>query len=112
MEAVFHQGDLSNELPEFVDRYAEGNPLLIMHVLRTLADDGAVVRRDALGVASDRQFRLPPCARSACATPRASIAQGASILGATAVLRTFEVDIALEAAGCSEDDLLDAIDEG
>ena len=115
MEAVFHQGDLSNELPEFVDRYAEGNPLLIMHVLRSLADDGAVwyagTRWEWRPVA---EFRLPAGARDLLArrlerlSPRAR-----QILGATAVLgRTFEVDIALEAAGCSEDDLLDAIDEG
>ena len=42
LETVFHQGDIGTELPTFLHRYTEGNPLLVAQVLRALVDDGGV----------------------------------------------------------------------
>jgi len=115
LETVFHQGDIGNELPTFLHRYTEGNPLLVSQVLRALVDDGGV------WYAGTRwewrtldQLRLPP----ACAqlvgrridrlSPRAS-----SILACAALLgRPFDTDV-LVAAGAGDPSAVDgALDEG
>ena len=115
LETVFHQGDIGNELPTFLHRYTEGNPLLVSQVLRALVDDGGV------WYAGTRwewrtldQLRLP----SACAqlvgrridrlSPRAS-----AILACAALLgRPFDTDLLVAAGAGDPNDVDGALDEG
>jgi diguanylate cyclase (GGDEF)-like protein/putative nucleotidyltransferase with HDIG domain len=115
LETVFHQGDIGNELPTFLHRYTEGNPLLVSQVLRALVDDGGVWYAGTRWEwRSLDQLRLPP----ACAqlvgrridrlSPRASsIVAYASLLGGP-----FDSDL-LVAAGAGDPREVDgALDEG
>jgi tetratricopeptide (TPR) repeat protein len=115
LETVFHQGDIGNELPTFLHRYTEGNPLLVAQVLRALVDDGGV------WYAGTRwewrtldQLQLPP----ACAqlvgrridrlSPRAS-----SILAYAALLgRPFDADLLVAAGAGEPSEVEGALDEG
>jgi len=115
LETVFHQGDIGIELPSFLHRYTEGNPLLVAQVLRALVDDGGI------WYAGTRwewrpldQMRLPPsCAqvlgrRIGRLSPRAAeIVAFAALLG-----RPFDADL-LVAAGAGEPEAVrGALDEG
>ena len=106
LETVFHQGDIGTELPTFLHRYTEGNPLLVAQVLRALVDDGGV------WYAGTRwewrpldQLQLPPsCAqivgrRIERLSPRAAvIVSCAALLG-----RPFDADLLVAAgAGSAE----------
>jgi len=115
LETVFHQGDIGIELPTFLHRYTEGNPLLVSQVLRALFDDGGVWYAGTRWEwRSLDQLRLPP----ACAqlvgrridrlSPRASsIVAYAALLG-----RAFDSDL-LVAAGAGDPREVDgALDEG
>ena len=115
LETVFHQGDIGNELPTFLHRYTEGNPLLVSQVLRALVDDGGVWYAGTRWEwRSLDQLRLPPaCAqlvgrRIERLSPRAS-----SIIAYAALLgRPFDSDL-LVAAGAGDSREVDgALDEG
>jgi predicted ATPase len=115
MEAAFHRQDVGREMLAFLYRHTEGNPLFVVQVLRTLLDEGAVwysgerwewkpVSELRLPIAvSDliqrRLSRLSPKAQAVLAT--------VAVMG-----REFDVDLAIAAGAGSEDELLDAIDEG
>lgn len=115
LETVFHQGDIGNELPTFLHRYTEGNPLLVAQVLRALVDDGGV------WYAGTRwewrtldQLQLPPaCAqlvgrRIERLSPRAS-----SILAYAALLgRPFDADLLVAAGAGEPSEVEGALDEG
>ena len=115
VEAAFHRQDVGRELLAFLYRHTEGNPLFVVQLLRTLVDEGAIwhtgthwewrpVSELRLPVAvgdlvSRRLGRLSPKAREVLTV--------AAVIG-----REFDVDLALDAGAGSEDELLDAIDEG
>jgi tetratricopeptide (TPR) repeat protein len=115
VEAAFHRQDVGRELLAYLYRHTEGNPLFVVQLLRTLVDEGAIwhsgthwewrpVSELRLPVAvgdlvSRRLGRLSPRAREVLTV--------AAVIG-----REFDVDLALDAGAGSEDDLLDAIDEG
>jgi len=115
LETVFHQGDIGNELPTFLHRYTEGNPLLVSQVLRALVDDGGVWYAGTRWEwRSLDQLRLPP----ACAqlvgrridrlSPRASsIISYAALLG-----RPFDSDLLVAAGAGDPRDVDGALDEG
>ena len=42
IETVFHQGNIGDAFPRFLHGYTEGNPLLVVHVLRSLLEDGSI----------------------------------------------------------------------
>ena len=115
MEAAFHRQDVGRELLAFLYRHTEGNPLFVVQVLRTLVDEGAIwytgerwewrpvsELRLPIGVSdliSRRLSRLSPRAQGILTT--------AAVIG-----REFDIDLAIEAGAGSEEELLDAIDEG
>ena len=115
LETVFHQGDIGTELPTFLHRYTEGNPLLVAQVLRALVDDGGVWYAGTRWEwrALD-QMQLPPACvqlvsrRVERLSPRATtIVALAALLG-----RSFDADL-LVAAGAGEPaDVEGALDEG
>ncbi len=108
-------GEASRELYAFLQRYSEGNPLLATQVVRILLDAGVVrfehgrwglwsePSRDLTKALSDlmsrRLDRLTPEARS--------ILNTAAVIG-----RVFDIDLAVAAGAGSEDDVLDALDQG
>ena len=115
IEAAFHRQDVGREFLAFLYRHTEGNPLFVVQVLRTLVDEGAIwytgerwewrpvsELRLPVGVAdliSRRLSRLSP--------------ESHAILTAAAVIgREFDIDLAIDAGAGTEDELLDAIDEG
>ena len=115
MEAAFHRQDVGRELLAFLYRQTEGNPLFVVQVLRTLVDEGAIwytgerwewrpvsELRLPIGVSdliSRRLSRLSPRAQGILTT--------AAVIG-----REFDIDLAIEAGAGTEEELLDAIDEG
>jgi diguanylate cyclase (GGDEF)-like protein len=115
VEGAFHHQEVGPEFLAFLFGQTEGNPLFIVQLLRTLVDEGAVWHsgerwewkpvselRLPIGVGdliSRRLARLSPRAQGVLTT--------AAVIG-----REFDVDLAIEAGAGSEDDLLDAIDEG
>jgi diguanylate cyclase (GGDEF)-like protein len=115
MEGAFHRQDVGREMLAFIYRHTEGNPLFVVQVLRTLVDEGAI------WYAGDRwewkpvsELRLPLAVsdliqrRLSRLSPKAQ-----AVLTTVAVLgREFDVDLAIASGAGSEDELLDAIDEG
>jgi tetratricopeptide (TPR) repeat protein len=108
-------GDASRDLLAYCQRYSEGNPLLATQLVRMLLDDGAVryehgrwalrAERDGdlpaalTGLMDRRLERLSPDTRR--------ILNTAAVIG-----RTFDIDLAIAAGAGTEDDVLDALDEG
>ncbi len=108
-------GEASRELDAFLQRYSEGNPLLATQVVRILIDAGVVrfehgrwglwsePSRELTTALSDlmgrRLDRLTPEARS--------ILNTAAVIG-----RVFDIDLAVAAGAGTEDEVLDALDEG
>lgn len=112
---ALHQPEIDADLAAILYRYTEGNPLFVKQILQALFDEGLLwlgasgwewrdLERMALPTAIDdllnrRLQRLSPKATKALAV--------ASILG-----RTFDVDDVAQSVDMSEDEVLDAIDEG
>jgi diguanylate cyclase (GGDEF)-like protein len=112
---ALHQPDVDSGLPDSLYRYTEGNPLFVKQVLQALFDEGLLwqgpsgwawrdLDRLALPTAIDdllkrRLTRLSPRAARALAV--------AAVFG-----RTFDIDDLGVAVDLTEDELLDAIDEG
>ena len=115
LETVFHQGDIGNELPTFLHRYTEGNPLLVSQVLRALVDDAGVWYAGTRWEwRSLDQLRLPPaCAqlvgrRIERLSPRASsIIAYAALLGGP-----FDSDLLVAAGAGDPREVNGALDEG
>ena len=112
---ALQQSNVEAELPDALYRFTEGNPLFVKQVLQALFDEGLLwhngaawewrdVDRIALPTAIDdlmsrRLTRLSPAA--------------AKLLAVGAVFgRTFDLDDVALAARVSDDQLLDAVDEG
>lgn len=115
LETVFHQGDIGVELPTFLHRYTEGNPLLVAQVLRALVDDGGVWYAGTRWEwRSLDQMQLPPaCAQLVGRRIERLSPRAASIIAYAALLgRPFDTDL-LVAAGAGEPQEIDgALDEG
>ena len=115
MSSVFHSDDLANELTPYLFQRTEGNPLLVVQVLRTLADDRAVWH-DGRGwrwrpVA---ELRLPVAVSDLIARRLEKLSPDSrALLTSAAVLgRVFEVDLLVATGAGSEDEVLDAVDDG
>lgn len=115
IETVFHQGSVGDAFPRFLHDYTEGNPLLVVHVLRSLLEDGSIWYAGRRWQWNDTPELKLPRGVGDLITARVSrlsdMARRHLALGAI-VGRTFDVDVVLDAGEMSEDDLLDAIDEG
>ena len=115
MEAAFHRQDVGREFLAFLYRHTEGNPLFVVQVLRTLVDEGAVwYTGDRWEWRPVSELRLPVgvsdliSRRLSRLSPRAQgILTTAAVIG-----REFDIDLAIAAGAGSEEELLDAIDEG
>lgn len=115
IETVFHQGHVGDAFPHFLHAYTEGNPLLVVHVLRSLLEDGSIWYAGRRWQWNDTpELRLPPAVADLIAARVARLSEGArkQLALAAVVGRTFDLDVVLAAGALAEDDFLDAIDEG
>lgn len=108
-------GEASRELYGFVQRYAEGNPLLGMQVVRVLLDSGTVrFEHGRWGLWSEPSRELT-VAMSGLMGRRLErmTADARAVLNTAAVIgRVFEIDLAIAAGAGTEDEVLDALDQG
>jgi len=114
IETVFHQGTVGDTFPRFLHQYTEGNPLLVVHVLRSLVEDGAVWYAGRRWQWNDTpELRLPTAVADLIAARVARLSETARkhLSLAAVVGRTFDVDVVLAAGEIDEDDFLDAVDE-
>ena len=114
-EAAFHRQDVGRELLAFLYRQTGGNPLFVVQVLHTLLEEGAVWHTgERWEWRAVSELRLPIGIRELIARrlTRLSPATHALLTTAAVVGREFDLDLVTEAAEETEDELLDAIDEG
>lgn len=112
---VLHQADPGAELPEFLYRYTEGNPLFVVQVLRALVEEGLIWYGGKRWEWSPvDQLDLPTAVEDLLARRLSRLSPSATrVLVVGAVLgRVFDVDTVQMASGVQEDELLDVIDEG
>ncbi len=115
LETILHQGEIGREFLRFIHRYTEGNPLLVVHVLRALQESGGVWYAGRRWQWKDNpELELPTAVSDLidARIDRLSEAARQHLTIAAVVGRTFDIELVLSAGGMSEDDLLDAIDEG
>jgi tetratricopeptide (TPR) repeat protein len=115
LQGALHRSDLGDDLLDFVLRHTEGNPFLVMQLLRTMAEEGVFFNSggawawaipDSLvlpvgmsDLVGRRLSRLPPDAMKILVT-------------AAAIGRTFTLPLLADAAGVGMEAVLDAIDAG
>jgi diguanylate cyclase (GGDEF)-like protein len=115
MEAAFHRQDVGRELLAFLYRHTEGNPLFVVQVLRTLLDEGAIwYAHDRWEWRPVSELRLPVAVSDLISRrlSRLSPKSQAVLTTAAVIGREFDLDLAMEAGAGTEEELLDAIDEG
>ncbi|MDB4900116.1 MAG: diguanylate cyclase, partial [Gemmatimonadetes bacterium] len=107
--------ETDGELLAYVYRQTEGNPFFTVQVLRALIEEGN------LGWNGERwqwtaveELKLPTAVRDLLSRRLTRLSpQAARTLSAAAVIgRSIDIDLAVAAGIATEDDLLDAIDEG
>lgn len=114
LTAASNGADLGRDLLPTLYRHTEGNPFLVMQVLRTLVEEGELrFEHGRWHWHETPSLRLPVAVSDLMArrldrlSPRTR-----SILTTTAVIgRVFHVDLALAAGAGTEEELLDALDE-
>jgi diguanylate cyclase (GGDEF)-like protein/putative nucleotidyltransferase with HDIG domain len=115
MQVAVGRRDVSDDLLAFVHRHTEGNPLLVVHTLRSLTEDGALAYRDASWHWRPvTDLRLPSAVQGMIQGRLERLgAETRGILAVAAVVgRTFDVDMVLEAGSATEDEVLAALDHG
>jgi diguanylate cyclase (GGDEF)-like protein/putative nucleotidyltransferase with HDIG domain len=115
LQSALHRSELGDDLLDFVLRHTEGNPFLVMQLLRTMAEEGVftysgnawcwtiptalVLPAGMSDLVGRRLARLPNDALRILVT-------------AAAIGRTFRLQLLADAAGVSMDTVLDAVDSG
>ena len=108
-------GDTSENLRGFLRQYSEGNPLLANQLVRMMLGEGVVrYEHSRWGIRADKEGEIPSAItglmdrrldRLSPTTRR--VLSTAAIIG-----RVFDVDLAIAAGAGTEDEVLDALDEG
>jgi len=119
MEAAAGQtlDDAGITLAHALYRETDGNPLFVGEVLRHLSETGAIYRDDAtgrwMGMDDLEKAGLPDSVREVIGARVGRLGDTAGrVLSLAAVIgRDFDTDLLARAAGISEDDLLDTLDE-
>lgn len=111
---VLHQAERDGELADFLYRYTEGNPLFVVQVLQTLADEGVLwYGGKRWEWASVDALQLPPAVDDLLARRIARLAPATALIMTTAAVigRSFDFDLLRRVTDLDEDTLIDAIDE-
>ncbi|HEU5173724.1 MAG TPA: tetratricopeptide repeat protein, partial [Gemmatimonadaceae bacterium] len=113
--AAASQGqELGDKLLPALYRHTEGNPFLVLQVLRSLIEDGEILYADGKWTWRETSgLRLPVAVSDLMARRLERLApRTRQILTTAAVIgRVFDIDLAVAAGAGTEDELLDAIDE-
>ncbi|MBK8250023.1 MAG: diguanylate cyclase [Gemmatimonadetes bacterium] len=115
LETILHQGEIEPSFLRFVHRYTEGNPLLVVHVLRSLQEAGALWYAGRRWQWRDRpDLELPTAVTDLidARIERLGERARAHLTVAAVVGRSFDLETVLVAGGMDEDELLDALTEG
>ncbi|MFN8581597.1 MAG: diguanylate cyclase [Gemmatimonadaceae bacterium] len=114
IDVIFHQVEGESDFPRFLHGYTEGNPLLVVHVLRSLQEDGGIsFNGKRWEWKPNPELRLPTAISDLVARRLDRVSEPArqQLALAAVIGRSFDVDTWLTATGESEDVLLDAVDE-
>src|SRR5206468_6667804 len=106
--------ELGRELLPVLYRHTEGNPFLVVQVLRALVEEGEIRYEGERWVwRQTSELRLPVAVSDLMARRLDRLSERTrNILTTAAVIgRVFDVDLALAAGAGTEDELLDVIDE-
>lgn len=115
LQGVLHRGELGDDLVSFVLRHTEGNPFLVVQLLRTMAEDGVFMHTGTTWTWSIPSALALPIGMSDLVGRRLSRlpAEALRILvTAAAIGRTFSLDLLANAADVPMEVVLDAIDSG
>ncbi|MFL5607103.1 MAG: HD domain-containing phosphohydrolase [Gemmatimonadaceae bacterium] len=115
LQGALHRSDLGDDLLDFVLRHTEGNPFLVMQLLRTMAEEGVFTYAGSAWTWTIPSALSLPAGMTDLVGRRLSrlSADALKILvTAAAIGRTFSLPLLAEAAGVSMDAVLDAVDAG
>ncbi|MDQ3951293.1 MAG: tetratricopeptide repeat protein, partial [Gemmatimonadota bacterium] len=114
LAAASHGQELGEKLLPVLYRHTEGNPFLVLQVLRSLIDEGDIRYVDERWTWRETsELRLPVAVSDLMARrlDRLSPKTRGILTTAAVIGRVFEVDLAVAAGAGSENDLLEAVDE-
>ena len=115
LQAALHRSELGDDLLEFVLRHTEGNPFLIMQLLRTMVEEQVFSYSGSAWVWTIPATLTLPAGMSDLVGRRLSRLPNDALrilVTAAAIGRTFELDLLAAAAGVSMEAVLDAVDSG
>jgi diguanylate cyclase (GGDEF)-like protein/putative nucleotidyltransferase with HDIG domain len=115
LQGSLHRADLGDDLLDFVLRHTEGNPFLVMQLMRTLVEEQVFTHDGATW-----QWTLPasltlPAGMSDLVGRRLNRLSPEAmrvLVTAATIGRTFPLSLLAEATGLSVDAVLDAVDAG
>ena len=115
LQAALHRTELGDDLLEFVLRHTEGNPFLVMQLLRTMVEEKVFSYSGSAWVWTIPTTLALPAGMSDLVGRRLSRLPNDALrvlITAAAIGRTFRLDLLAAAAGVSMDIVLDAVDSG
>ena len=115
LQAALHRSELGDDLLEFVLRHTEGNPFLVMQLLRTMVEENVFSYSGSAWVWTIPGALVLPAGMSDLVGRRLSRLPNDALrvlVTAAAMGRTFQLDLLAEAAGVTMEAVLDAIDSG
>ena len=114
LAAASHGQELGRELLPALYRHTEGNPFLVVQVLRALVEEGEIRYEGERWMwRQTSELRLPVAVSDLMARrlDRLSDRTRGILTTAAVIGRVWDIDLAIEAGAGNENDLLDAIDE-
>jgi predicted ATPase len=114
LAAASHGQALGEKLLPVLYRHTEGNPFLVLQVLRSLIDEGDIRYVDGRWTWRETsELRLPVAVSDLMARrlDRLSPKTRGILTTAAVIGRVFEIDLAVAAGAGNENDLLEAVDE-
>ncbi len=115
LDHVFAHQDIDPAILPLLQRYSEGNPFLTTQILRTLLDDKLIQFSSGRWELRSRgDIQLPAAVAGLMERRLEKLAPDTRRILATAAVigRVFDIDLAAAAGAGTEDELLDAVDEG
>ncbi len=115
LQSALHRTDLGGDLLDFVLRHTEGNPFLLMQLLRTMVEENVFSYSGSAWVWTIPTALVLPAGMSDLVGRRLSRLPKEALrvlVTAAAIGRTFRLDLLAAAAGVSMETVLDAVDSG
>jgi diguanylate cyclase (GGDEF)-like protein/putative nucleotidyltransferase with HDIG domain len=115
LQGALHRMELGEDLLEFVLRHTEGNPFLVMQLLRTMVEENVFSYSGSAWVWTIPAALVLPAGMSDLVGRRLSRLPNDALrilVTAAAIGRTFPLPLLAEAAGVSMEAVLDAVDSG